>query len=68
MLGEALPSVLPWGRRGVELVMGQYNRETNEGDLRKGQAEKARLNAEEVPKEELEEKEREERKGLSDPN
>jgi hypothetical protein len=48
--------------------MGQYNRETNEGDLRKGQAEKARLNAEEVPKEEPEEKEREERKGLSDPN
>mgnify|MGYP001597186234 CR=1 FL=1 len=44
------------------------NRPTNEYELREGQAEKARLNAEEVPKEELEEQEREERKGLGDPN
>ena len=44
------------------------NRETHEKELREGQAEKARLNAEEVPREQLEEQEREERKGLSDPN
>ena len=66
--GEAFHAVLPWEPYGLECDMGQYSRETNEGDLRKGQAEKARLNAEEIPKEELEEKEREERKGLSDPN
>lgn len=64
----APPAVLPLEQQGWETEMGQYSRETNEGDLRKGQAEKARLNAEEIPKEELEEKEREERKGLSDPN
>lgn len=44
------------------------NRPTNEFELRKGQAEKARLNAEEIPQEELEEQEREERKGLNNPN
>jgi len=44
------------------------NRPTNEHELREGQAEKARLNAIEVPREELEEEEREKRKGLSDPN
>ena len=54
--GEAFHAVLPWEPRGLECDMGQYNRETNEGDLRKGQAEKARLNAEEIPKEELKKK------------
>ncbi|AVG23259.1 hypothetical protein C3B54_11259 [Pontimonas salivibrio] len=44
------------------------NRPTNEYELREGQAEKARLNAEEIPQEELEEQEREERKGLNNPN
>ena len=40
------------------------NNRTNEEALRKGQAEKARLNAEEIPQEELEEQEREERKNI----
>lgn len=44
------------------------NRPSNEYELREGQAEKARLNAEEIPQEKLEEQEREERKGLNDPN
>lgn len=44
------------------------NRPTNEYELREGQAEKARLTAEEIPQEELEEQEREERKGLNNPN
>lgn len=42
------------------------NNRTNEEALRKGLAEKARLNAKEVPQEELEEQEREERKGIHD--
>lgn len=48
--------------------MGISNRDTNEKELREGQAEKARLTAEKVAREQLEEKEREERKNLSDPN
>lgn len=48
--------------------MGISNRDTNEGELREGLAEKARLTAEEVAREQLEEKEREERKKLGDAN
>jgi hypothetical protein len=44
------------------------NRPTSKHELRDGQAEKARLNTEEIPHEEEQEKEREERKGLGDPN
>lgn len=44
------------------------NRPTNEHELREGNAEKARLNAEEIAREQVEEQEREERKGLGDPN
>ena len=44
------------------------NDRTNEEDLRAGLAEKARLAAEKVAREQLEEKEREDRKGLGNPN
>lgn len=42
------------------------NNRTNENDLREGLAEKARLTAEEVAREQVEEREREERAGLQD--
>lgn len=48
-------------RRGVQMVR---NNRTNEEALREGRAEKARLNAEEIPQEELEDQEREERKNI----
>lgn len=44
--------------------MGRSNRETNEGDLREGLAEKARLTAEEVAREKVQEHEREERRDI----
>ena len=48
--------------------MAKSNRETNEKELREGLAEKARLTAEEVAREQVEEREREDRKHLSNPN
>lgn len=43
------------------------NNRTNENDLREGLAEKARMTAESVAKEQVEEREREERAGLHEP-